>query len=85
MYGYDVKVSVDQDLNLAITKESGTYFSLLKFIDIDRELLGLDKTFDEYIFQFGDDVVEFDEFNVYSLQLNDNGFERENQIKAFQQ
>lgn len=30
------------------------------------------------------DVVEFDGFNVYSLQLNDNGFERENQIKAFQ-
>jgi predicted secreted protein len=69
LYGYDVKVSVDQDLNLTINKESGTYFSLLKFIDIDRELLGLDKTFDEYIFQFGDDVVEFDEYECARLMV----------------
>lgn len=31
------------------------------------------------------DVTEFDGFNVYSLKLDDNGLERGNRIKAFQQ
>ena len=67
LYGYDIKVSVDKDLNLSITKEFGTYFSLLKFIDVDRNLLGLDKPFDEYILQFGDEPVEFDEYECARL------------------
>ena len=72
LYGYDVKVSVDKDLKLTITKEFGTYFSLLKFIDVDRSLLGLDKPFGEYILQFGDEPVDFDEFECARLILYAN-------------
>lgn len=71
LYNYYVDVLVNDDLEIEITKELGNYLSLMKFIKIDREILGLDKSFDEYMLYFSDDPVDYGEYECMRLSVYD--------------
>lgn len=69
LYNYDIKVIVDKDLKITISNEMGSYLALLKFIDIDRDVLGLDKPFNEYVLYFSDDPVDYGEYECSRLSV----------------
>jgi predicted secreted protein len=71
LYNYYVDVLVDSDLNVEIVNEKGNYLYLMKFINIDKSILGLDKNFDEYMFYFSDDPVDYGEFECMPLSVYD--------------
>ena len=71
IYNYYIDVEVSEDLELKITYETGNYLALLKFLKLEKEVLGLNNTFDNYKFYFSDDPVNYKEYECYRLSVYD--------------